>query len=153
MSTPSIPPLFMPTLESLLVFPTLGIQLETHRGHPLLPALSTSHHFIPLSALEDVIIHEGFQRWDVRYYMAALKRTRGPLPSAAADATHATDAGSGIEICVAFEVCPRSFPLVFTVMIDPTHVRRTFSLTFRSSKRSILASKRRYSHHPPGSWR
>ena len=105
----------MPTLESLLVFPTLGIQLETHRGHPLLPALSTSHHFIPLSALEDVILHEGFRRWDVRYYLAALKRTRGSPVSTttmtSTDATEGTDAG-GIEVHVAFEVCFSPLPLL-----------------------------------------
>ncbi|KAG8221401.1 hypothetical protein J3R82DRAFT_1584 [Butyriboletus roseoflavus] len=48
--------------ESLLVFPTLGIQLESHLGHPFFPPITTTHHFIPLSALEDVVVHEGFRR-------------------------------------------------------------------------------------------
>ena len=63
--------------ESLLVFPTLGLQLETHLGHPLLPTLFTTHHFIPLSALEDVVTHEGFRRWNVRFYLAVLRRVSG----------------------------------------------------------------------------
>ena len=63
--------------ESILVFPTLGIQLETHLGHPFLPTLFTTHHFIPLSALEDVVIHEGFRRWNVRFYLAVLRRVSG----------------------------------------------------------------------------
>ncbi|KAF9242091.1 hypothetical protein BU15DRAFT_73019 [Melanogaster broomeanus] len=43
--------------ESVLVFPAVGIQLETHRGHP---------------SLEPLLDSEG---WNVRYYLAALKRS------------------------------------------------------------------------------
>jgi phosphatidylinositol glycan class H protein len=104
--------------ESLLVFPTLGIQLETHRGHPLFPTLSTTHHFIPLSALEDVVLHEGFRRWDVRYYLAALKRTRG---SRAYEASGAGDEraalGSGVEVRVAFENILPYFPVLKEVYL------------------------------------
>ncbi|KAH7889328.1 hypothetical protein F5I97DRAFT_1940721 [Phlebopus sp. FC_14] len=61
--------------EAVLVFPTLGIQLETHRGHPSLEPLSVSRRFIHVSSLEDFVIHEGLRRWNVRYYLAAIKRS------------------------------------------------------------------------------
>ena len=122
--------------ESLLVFPTLGIQLETHRGHPLLPTLSTTHHFIPLSALEDIVIHEGFRRWDVRYYLAALKRTRG---SGAYESSERAASGSGVEIRVAFEV-RSTYISPFAQSWLTLTPRRTSSPTFRSSKKSISAS-------------
>jgi len=61
--------------ESVLVFPTLGIQLETHRGHPSMEPLVVSRRFIHVSSLEDFVIHEGFRRWNVRYYLAAIKRS------------------------------------------------------------------------------
>jgi len=82
--------------ESLLVFPALCIQLETHRGHPLLPfSLSVTRHFIPLSALEDVVIHEGFRRWNVRYYLAALQRYKRPVASASVAATVSDECETG----------------------------------------------------------
>lgn len=92
-----------PSTESLLVFPTLGIQLSTYRGHPLLPTypLQTTHHFIPLAALEDVVIHEGLHGWNVRYYLAALQRRR----------VRQGGGGSRIEVHVAFEVRPLSVQL------------------------------------------
>lgn len=58
--------------ESVLVFPTYGIQLETHRGYPLLNPLFVSRRFIHASLLEDFVINEGLRRWDVRYYLAAV---------------------------------------------------------------------------------
>jgi len=60
--------------ESVVVFPHLGIQLETHRGLPRL-ALFTSRRFIPLSTLQDFIINEGIRRWSVRYYAVAIQRS------------------------------------------------------------------------------
>ena len=56
-------------LESVLVLPSYGIQLETHRGLPSLP-LFVSRRFIPLTKVRDVLINEGLRRWDVRYYLA-----------------------------------------------------------------------------------
>ncbi|KAN0080322.1 hypothetical protein V8E55_009888 [Tylopilus felleus] len=100
--------------ESLLVFPTLGIQLETHRGHPLLPTLSTTRHFIPLSALEDVIIHEGFRRWNVRYYLAALRRTRATIEGPGA---REGEAKGGIQVRVAFENVLPYFPVLKQVYL------------------------------------
>ncbi|KAI6008069.1 hypothetical protein EDC04DRAFT_3123178 [Pisolithus marmoratus] len=61
--------------ESVLVFPTLGIQLETHIGHPSLGPLFVSRRFIHASCLEDFVIHEGIRRWNVRYFLAAIKRS------------------------------------------------------------------------------
>lgn len=61
--------------ESVLVFPTLGIQLETHRGHPSLQPLLVSRRFIHVGCLENVVIHEGLHRWNVRYFLAAIKRS------------------------------------------------------------------------------
>ncbi|KAH9063495.1 GPI-GlcNAc transferase complex, PIG-H component-domain-containing protein, partial [Lactarius vividus] len=57
--------------ESVLVLPSYGIQLETHRGLPSLP-LFVSRKFIPLSEVKDVLINEGLRRWDVRYYLTVL---------------------------------------------------------------------------------
>ena len=109
--------------EFPLVFPTLGIQLETHRGQPLLPTLSTTYHFIPLSALQDVVIHGDFRRRDVRYYFATLKRTRrSPCvyeayyvargARARCEALALASASCGVEVRVAFEVHPTHHPLV-----------------------------------------
>ncbi|KAG6330354.1 hypothetical protein ID866_8736 [Astraeus odoratus] len=75
--------------ECVLVFPTLGIQLETHRGHPFFEPFFVSRRFIHASTLQDFVIHEGLRRWNVRYFLAAIKRS---------------DHGA-ISIHVAFEVC------------------------------------------------
>jgi phosphatidylinositol glycan class H protein len=61
--------------ESILVLPSYGIQLETHRGLPSLP-LFVSRRFIPLTEVRDVLINEGLRRWDVRYYLAILYSPR-----------------------------------------------------------------------------
>jgi phosphatidylinositol glycan class H protein len=58
----------------VLVFPPHGIQLETHRGYPLLKPLFVSRRFIHASHLEDFIINEGLRRWNVRYYLAVVHR-------------------------------------------------------------------------------
>ncbi|CAL1704945.1 unnamed protein product [Somion occarium] len=59
--------------ESVIAIPSLGVQLETHRGLPGLP-LFCSRYFIPLAFLQDFIINEGLRRWNVRYYLAAIKK-------------------------------------------------------------------------------
>ena len=61
--------------ESVLVLPSYGIQLETHRGLPSLPFF-VSRRFIPLTDGQDVLINEGLRRWDVRYYLAVLYSPR-----------------------------------------------------------------------------
>ncbi|OAX43571.1 hypothetical protein K503DRAFT_125953 [Rhizopogon vinicolor AM-OR11-026] len=85
--------------ESVLVFPTHGIQLETHRGYPLLKPLFVSRRFIHVSFLEDFIINEGLRRWNVRYYLAAVHRS-------------STDT---IAIDVAFENILPYFPVLLEV--------------------------------------
>ena len=62
--------------ESVVVLPPHGVQLETHYGFPLLP-LMAKRRFIPMTSLQDFIIIEGLRRWNVRYYLAAVKRS-GP---------------------------------------------------------------------------
>ena len=65
--------------------------METHRGlqYSLLPAcpLTTNRRFMPLTSVRDVVINEGFRRWDVRYYLCIIR-----------------DAGSEASLEVAFEV-------------------------------------------------
>ncbi|KAH7923527.1 hypothetical protein BV22DRAFT_578440 [Leucogyrophana mollusca] len=61
--------------ESVLLFPPHGIQFECHRGFPLFSPFFVSRNFIHMSTLEDFVIHEGLRRWDVRYFLAAFKRS------------------------------------------------------------------------------
>jgi phosphatidylinositol glycan class H protein len=58
----------------VIILDHLGIQFETHRGFPPI-ALVVSRKFIPATALQDFIINEGLQRWDVRYYLAAMTQS------------------------------------------------------------------------------
>ncbi|KAF7322885.1 hypothetical protein HMN09_00067900 [Mycena chlorophos] len=73
--------------ESVIVFHSVGIQLETHRGLPWFPPLRVERQFLPWSALQDFVIHEGLQGWNVRYYLAAI----------------ATSPSDAVQIHVAFE--------------------------------------------------
>jgi phosphatidylinositol glycan class H protein len=61
-------------IESLVVIGAHGIQLETHRGFPPSLVLSASRRFIPMFALQDLVINEGLHGWNVRYYLAAIQR-------------------------------------------------------------------------------
>jgi phosphatidylinositol glycan class H protein len=76
--------------ESVVPLPDLGLQLSTTRGlslphpgrfssaeHRWLVPLSKSHTFIPLPDISTVIINEGLRRWNVRYYLAVVKRRGG----------------------------------------------------------------------------
>ncbi|KAE9399254.1 hypothetical protein BT96DRAFT_882194 [Gymnopus androsaceus JB14] len=58
--------------ESVIVLPAHGIQLETHRGFPPL-TFFVSRRFVPHTMLRDVVINEGIKKWDIRYYLVALK--------------------------------------------------------------------------------
>ena len=58
-------------LESVIAFPALGIQFETHRGFPPY-SFSVARTFVSLAELDDVILNEALYGWNVRYYMAAL---------------------------------------------------------------------------------
>jgi phosphatidylinositol glycan class H protein len=76
--------------ESIIVFPHIGIQIETTRGL-IIPftehtqALSTSRRFVPADSIHDVLINEGLRTWDWYYYLAVLCRSpprslKGPSP-------------------------------------------------------------------------
>jgi len=58
--------------ESVVVIPPHGVQLETHRGLPPWP-LMILRSFIPMTSLHDFVINEGLHRWNVRFYLAAIK--------------------------------------------------------------------------------
>ncbi|EUC66943.1 GPI-GlcNAc transferase complex, PIG-H component [Rhizoctonia solani AG-3 Rhs1AP] len=62
--------------ESILALPSIGLQLETHRGLRLFGhhVLSTgvSREFLPIAAVSDVIINEGLCGWNIRRYLAVL---------------------------------------------------------------------------------
>ena len=58
----------------MVILPSLGIQLETHKGFAGLSLLA-SQKFVPWSSLEDFLINEGLRGWDVRYYCVAINRT------------------------------------------------------------------------------
>lgn len=86
--------------ETIVVIPRHGVQLETHRGLPGWPLL-TSRRFIPLLTVQDVVINEGLRGWNVRYYLAAVKE-------------HPT---SGFSLDVAFEnILPR-----LTILLEVYH--------------------------------
>ncbi|KAI0647227.1 hypothetical protein C8Q79DRAFT_958280, partial [Trametes meyenii] len=61
--------------ESVVIIPSLGLQLETHRGYCGFPLL-VSRRFMPWSSLEDFLINEGIRGWDIRYYLVAINRTQ-----------------------------------------------------------------------------
>jgi phosphatidylinositol N-acetylglucosaminyltransferase subunit H len=73
--------------ESVVVIPPHGVQLETHRGLPSWPLMS-SRRFIPMISLHDFVINEGLHRWNVRFYLAAIKLS-----------------GEEVSLQVAYEVC------------------------------------------------
>ncbi|KAJ6496564.1 hypothetical protein C8R47DRAFT_973323 [Mycena vitilis] len=62
--------------ESVVVIPPHGIQLETHRGLPWFSPFAVTRQFIPFASLQDFVIHEGLRRWNVRYYLAAIKLSK-----------------------------------------------------------------------------
>ncbi|KAH9901104.1 hypothetical protein C8Q73DRAFT_676765, partial [Cubamyces lactineus] len=61
--------------ESVVIIPSLGLQLETHRGFAGI-SLSASQRFVPWSSLEDFLINEGIRGWNIRYYLVAISRTQ-----------------------------------------------------------------------------
>ncbi|KAI0748299.1 hypothetical protein C8Q80DRAFT_730780 [Daedaleopsis nitida] len=65
--------------ESVVILPSLGVQLETHRGFAGLSLLAACK-FVPWSSLDDFLINEGIRGWDIRYYLVAINRTpQGPI--------------------------------------------------------------------------
>ncbi|TFK29831.1 hypothetical protein FA15DRAFT_608635 [Coprinopsis marcescibilis] len=66
--------------DAIVVFPSHGIQFETHFGFKS-RVLSTSRVFIPFSIFDELIINEALFGWDVRYYIAVVTR---PTPDRSA---------------------------------------------------------------------
>ncbi|ELU40953.1 PIG-H domain-containing protein [Rhizoctonia solani AG-1 IA] len=63
-------------IESIFVFPSVGIQLETCRGLVFLGqyvlSAGASRYFLPLAGISDIVINEGLCGWNVRRYLAVL---------------------------------------------------------------------------------
>jgi len=83
--------------ESVVVVPPHGLQLETHRGLPSWPLMS-SRTFIPLISLHDFVINEALSRWNVRFYLAAIKQS-----------------GDEVSLQVAYENILPHFPVLLEV--------------------------------------
>jgi phosphatidylinositol glycan class H protein len=60
--------------ESVVVLSPHGVQLETHYGFPSIP-LMVSRRFIPTISLQDFVVIEGLHHWNVRYFLAVIKRS------------------------------------------------------------------------------
>lgn len=61
--------LFRIAEESLLTLRTLGIQTSSVSPYYLLPATT---RFIPTSQIRDILVHEAFRGFEVRYYLAIV---------------------------------------------------------------------------------
>lgn len=112
-------------LESVVILPSLGIQLETHRGlagHSLFAA----RRFIPWSSLEDFLINEGIRGWDIRYYLVAINRT----PQDA------------LQLEVAFEVSVVAYTMSPSRPHTDSYFFRTSCHGFPSFSRYIMPSKK-----------
>ncbi len=62
-------------LESVILLPPHGIQLESHRGIVGTRPLFSKRRFIPATSIQDVIINEGLRGWNVLYYLVVVKHT------------------------------------------------------------------------------
>lgn len=60
-------------LESVVILPPHGIQLETHRGFLNDWSIHSTKRFIPSARLLDVVINEGIKGWNVLYYLVVVK--------------------------------------------------------------------------------
>ena len=60
-------------LESVVILPPHGIQLETHRGFTKRWPLVITRRFVPASILSGVVINEGLSGWNVLYHLVAVK--------------------------------------------------------------------------------
>ena len=65
-----------PTEESFLILRTLGIQTTTLSSSYLLPS---NTRFIPTSQIRDILIHEAFRGFEVRYYLAVVVEGEGEV--------------------------------------------------------------------------
>ncbi|KAK0514264.1 hypothetical protein JMJ35_002881 [Cladonia borealis] len=64
------------TEESLLTLRSLGIQTSTLSNSYLLPS---NTRFIPTSQIRDILIHEAFRGFEVRYYLAVVVEGEGEV--------------------------------------------------------------------------
>ncbi|KAJ3827273.1 hypothetical protein F5878DRAFT_537480 [Lentinula raphanica] len=87
--------------ESVIVLPEHGIQLETHKGLPPF-TLFINRRFVPYTMLRDIVINEGIKRWDIRYYLVALKE--------------GTAGGVALDVC--FPSILPHFPILLQVYRD-----------------------------------
>ena len=55
--------------ESILVLRSLGVQTTTISPYYLVPPTT---RFIPTSQIRDILIHEAFRGFEVRYYLAVI---------------------------------------------------------------------------------
>ncbi|KAI0636796.1 hypothetical protein C8Q77DRAFT_525005 [Trametes polyzona] len=110
--------------ESVVILPSLGIQLETHRGPSGIP-LFASRRFVPWASLEDFLINEGLRGWDVRYYLVAVSRTQQ----------------GALKLDVAFEnILPR-FPIllkVYHAVQEAIHAENEKERRHKHSIRSVV---------------
>lgn len=110
-------------LESIIAFPALGVQIESHRGLSI-PftgksiVLSVSRRFLSMDVIHDVLINEGLRHWDWKYYLVVLRR----LPPRSED--------PDLSLFVVFEVRKpvQCFNQLFNAFFPPE-----YSTTVRSS--------------------
>jgi hypothetical protein len=76
LNTESGPELIVGTEESLLTLRTLGIQTRSLSPCYLFPATT---RFIPTSQIVDILIHEAFRGFEVRYYLAVVVEGEGAV--------------------------------------------------------------------------
>lgn len=75
-----IPNIDRSNIESVVVLPAYGLQLESHRGLSIpfsnisIP-LSSNRRFIPTDSIQDVLVNEGLRRWNWHYYLIIVTRT------------------------------------------------------------------------------
>ncbi|KAF9053203.1 hypothetical protein BJ165DRAFT_846828 [Panaeolus papilionaceus] len=63
-------------LESILVLPPHGLQIEKHRGFHLSWPLSVERKFIPSTQFDDLIINEGLDGWNVIYQLTIVQKAK-----------------------------------------------------------------------------
>jgi hypothetical protein len=61
--------LFLEIEESLLVLQGLGVQTSTSSPYFLMDPTTT---FIPTTQIQDIVIHEAFKGFEVRFYLAII---------------------------------------------------------------------------------
>jgi len=130
-------------IESVLVLPAYGLQLESHRGlsipfSDITISLSSTRCFIPTDSIQDVLVNEGLRRWNWHYYLVILTRT---LPFERGERIQKDGEPFHVKLLVAFEVNPLCFndpALLLTYIIALGHPS-----SFRSGERGLPWRTRR----------